>query len=65
MRDWSKLIAELSAANLTQEQIGTHCGAKQSTISDLKNGKTSMPSYDVGRKLVELHAQVMATKAAA
>lgn len=64
MQDWPKLIAELRAASHTQEQIADLCNVSQSTISDLKNGKIAMPAYDLGRKLVELHARVV-TKAAA
>jgi transcriptional regulator with XRE-family HTH domain len=56
--NWVDLIALLQEAGYTQTEIAQECGCAQNTISDLANGKTKRPNYDIGQAL-----QRMATKA--
>lgn len=53
--DWKKLIAELVARGVTQQQIAALCGIVQSTVSAIGSGKTRYPSFEIGQKLIELH----------
>lgn len=53
--DWKKLIADLQAAGVTQVQMAAHCGCAQTTISDIVNGRTRRPRYEIGAALVTLH----------
>ncbi len=53
--DWPTLIAALQAAGITQQEIADRCGVSQSTISELKRGTITSPSFDFGTKLVALH----------
>lgn len=53
--DWKKLIAELTAAGVTQTQIAEACGVAQSSVSDLHRGATKSPSFEFGNKLASLH----------
>jgi transcriptional regulator with XRE-family HTH domain len=56
--DWKALIDELTKAGLTQAQIADECGVKsQSTVSDLARGATKSPTYDFGKRLIELHRE--------
>lgn len=52
--DWTKLIAELTAAKLTQARVAELCGVAQSTISDLARGSSKSPAWELGQKLVAL-----------
>lgn len=54
--DWKKLIADLVEAGLTQTVIAEKCGVRQSTISDLHRLPDRSPSFDLGTKLMALHA---------
>lgn len=58
--DWKKLLQELAEAGRTQVQIAQHCGVAQSTISDLARGNVKSPSFELGTKLVALHAETTA-----
>ncbi len=62
--DWKKLVAELDAAGYTQAAIAARCGVAQSTVSDLARGATKSPSFDFGRKLIEMGDEVRAAGAA-
>lgn len=53
--DWRALIEALQAAGVTQQQIAEHCEVKQSTVSDLKRGSITSPSFNFGTRLVDLH----------
>lgn len=53
--DWTRLIADLTAAKLTQARAAELCGVAQSTISDLARGSSKSPSWELGQKLVALH----------
>ena len=66
--DFKKLIAELSGAGLTQQDIATACGCAQTTISDIYRGLIKQPAYSTGVALVALHrskARVIARAKAA
>jgi transcriptional regulator with XRE-family HTH domain len=54
--DWKNLIAELIAHGMTQVEVASRCGCKQTTISELSRGITSEPRYALGEKLKRLHA---------
>lgn len=54
--NWKKLVAELSAAGLTQKQIADAAGCSQSCIAGLSSGKRGVRvSYEIGVPLVRLH----------
>lgn len=52
--DWKALIQKLIDAGLTQMQIASACGVRQSSVSDLYRGKSESPNFDFGMKLVKL-----------
>ena len=54
--NWTKLLADLATAGMTQTEIAAECGVSQSTISDLSRGEIKAPSFELGSKLVALHA---------
>ena len=62
--DWSKLITELNAVGLSQQDIGEIVGCDQSHISDLKTGKQKEPRFSIGDGLLRLHGQRCAVSAA-
>ena len=51
---WPTIISDLKAAGLSQSQVAEKCGVAQATISDLEGRQ---PAYDLGAKLVALHAE--------
>ncbi len=53
--NWPQLIADLTAAGMTQTEIATECGVGQSTVSELLRGTIKSPSYELGSSLVTLH----------
>ena len=55
---WTQLIRELREAGLTQEDIAASIGVSQPSVSDLANGKTKNPSFEVGDKLRALHKRI-------
>lgn len=55
--DWQSLIADLTAAGLTQVEIAEACKCTQPTISELANGKTTHTRYEIGDGLRGLHAK--------
>lgn len=59
---WPTIISELKAAGVTQSQVAEKCGVAQATISDLARIEGRQPAYDLGTKLVALHAEVCAPK---
>ena len=63
--DWKRLLTELGDAGWTQAQIAERCGVSQNTVSDLERGATANPRFAFGNALLVLHAQVIASKAAA
>ncbi len=63
--DWKKLLAELSEAGVTQTEIASECGVAQSTISDLNRGASKSPGFELGSRLVALHAARVSKKEAA
>ncbi len=52
--NWKKLIADLQALGVTQVQMAERCGCAQTTISDILNGRTGNPRYDIGAGLLAL-----------
>lgn len=55
---WTVLIRELQACGLTQEEIASKVGITQPSVSALAAGKVKQPSFDLGNKLLKLHAKV-------
>ncbi len=49
--DWPATISQLLGNGWTQKRLADKCGCAQATISDLARGKTSHPSYPVGKEL--------------
>jgi transcriptional regulator with XRE-family HTH domain len=57
--DWKTLIAELtdrSKGGFTQAALAEKCGCGQSTISEIGRGIITSPNFELGQKLVALHA---------
>lgn len=52
-----QLIADLLGAGLTQVSIGERTGMAQSCVSRLLNGQRERISYEVGERLLALHAK--------
>jgi transcriptional regulator with XRE-family HTH domain len=61
--DWKQVIADLMAAGESQTKLAEKCGVAQSTISDLYRGASRSPSFDLGRRLLDLHAARVRTEA--
>lgn len=57
--DWKKLIDDLRKAGIKQDEIAANCGCKQSSISDLATGATTLPNYRIADALRDLHRKVM------
>lgn len=60
MNDWKRLIAELRDAKkggMTKAAISKAVGAHVNTITLLERGTTESPGFDLGTKLIALHAQ--------
>ena len=57
--DWKKLLQDLTEIGQTQVQIAERCGAAQSTVSELARGRIKSPSFELGTKLVALHAELI------
>lgn len=55
----SSAIEALVASGLTEAQIGSAVGARQSTINRIRRGKQK-PNYDVGAALVRLAEELPA-----
>lgn len=54
--DWKIIITDIkSGLGLTQVQIAARIGCSQVTVSELENGKTRTPGYDIGSALMALH----------
>ncbi len=51
---WPRIIKELQSRGVTQVQMSERCGCGQMTISDLLNGRTKNPRYDIGAGLLAL-----------
>jgi len=60
--DWTAILSEIFAAGKTQMVVAAYCGCGQSAISQLYSGVTTQPRYEVGNKLMELHASVVPQK---
>lgn len=57
--DWKYVIAEIQRlGGLTQPEIAEHVGCGQATISDLCNGATKQPRYQLGAELLALLERV-------
>ena len=54
---WVELIRDLKAAGLTQEAIASDVGISQPSVSALARGTVTRPSFEVGDKLMRLHAR--------
>lgn len=65
--DWSQLVRDLQALQVTQQEIADHCGVAQSTVSDWLNKDVKRgPSFESGQRLIDLHkARTKKARAAA
>ncbi|NKI68918.1 hypothetical protein GN109_05750 [Collimonas pratensis] len=50
-------MSDILDSGMTQMAIADFCDCGQSTISDLSRGKAGAPSFDLGKKLMALHAR--------
>lgn len=56
--DWTQKLKELQAAGVTQAQIAERAGLKSSSpVSDLANGRSTRPSWNLGQAVIELHGE--------
>jgi len=53
--DWPRIVAEIAATGMTQTEIATECGVRQSTVSEIARNTIKSPSFDLGTKLLALH----------
>lgn len=63
--DWKKLIRDLQALGVTQVQMAERCNCAQTTISDIVNGRTGNPRYDIGAGLLSMLEERRSQKEAA
>jgi len=54
---WKKIITELMESGLTQAQIAAAVDAVQGHISGLLHGKCKTPNWQLGDRLLRLHAE--------
>ncbi|MDY0748524.1 hypothetical protein SNE35_28750 [Paucibacter sp. R3-3] len=52
--DYQQLVAELTTVGMTQAQIARACACGQSTISDIRKGKTPDPRASTALALIKL-----------
>lgn len=58
--NWKQLIVDMTSRHVTLQNIADLCGmASKGHAHDLKTGRQSTVSYEVGVKLVALHKRVM------
>lgn len=60
--DWKKLIRDLQALGVTQVQMAERCNCAQTTISDIVNGRTGNPRWEIGAGLLALLKERRATE---
>ena len=53
-------IIELTELGYTQTAIAAECGCAKSTITEIKQGVITRPSFDLGYKLAEMHKKAVA-----
>lgn len=58
--DWSTLINDLIESGMSQAEISQETGIPNSTISELRSGKTKKVFWDRGESLVQLHSKRLA-----
>lgn len=62
--DWKKLIADIRASGLSQEQIAERLGRSQAWVSAAADGKYSDLKWRDGQALIDLHRAVVLDQAA-
>lgn len=55
--NWPNLISELMASGMTQAQIADAVNTGQSHISGLLLGNRKIPNWQLGDRLLRLHAE--------
>lgn len=55
--DWNKIIVEIKATGMTQEEIAYDIGVSVGALSELLNGKINEPRWSRGDALLSLHAR--------
>ncbi|MBX6381484.1 MAG: helix-turn-helix domain-containing protein [Microbispora sp.] len=55
MSTWASRIADLRSTGMTLAEIGAVIGLAPSSVSDIEQGRTAVPSGDAALKLYELH----------
>ncbi|MBB2928363.1 helix-turn-helix domain-containing protein [Paraburkholderia silvatlantica] len=62
--NWKLLLAQLAEQGVTQVQIAAEIGVRQSTVSGLASGAQSSLRWEVGERLIALHARLCSAAAA-
>lgn len=62
--EWPVVIESLTKAGFTQAEIGARCSLSQSSISELRRGRTREPCFSAGRALLDMQDEVTRLAAA-
>lgn len=59
MLNWQQMVLDLVDQGMTCEQIAAQCECARTTISDIRNGATGQPRFDIANALLALHRRKM------
>ena len=62
---WTKILTELNAAGLSDNEIARRIGINQTTVSRLRNGSVADTAYQTGIAINRLYADVVLRQKAA
>ena len=63
--NWKQILQDLTDRKVTLQAIADECGlSSKGHAHDLKQGRQSTVSYEVGEKIVAMHKRVMRRKVA-
>lgn len=63
--DWKKIVADLTEAGFTQNELAEKCECSQPTISAIKDGTTKDPKASIALVLADLHRKLPKQRKAA
>ena len=63
MTTWASRISDLLKKGMTLSEIGAEVGLTQSSLSDIKSGRSKEPRGDAAVKLHELHKSKVEARA--
>lgn len=64
MKPLQKMIVEILNSGLSEPELAKLAHSTQPTINRIKKGKTDNPSYTLGKKIEEIHAELTRATAA-